>query len=177
MAATLRYIIMLRHDGWIGWAAEGGRNRAGNTQMTTVPVHHGCLSQSVTHYFLAVAEMLLNGGVECEGESRSLCGFCFSAVIRIVMAEYTSSSHPQSVSLSPEVFGVQLTVPSLQHFPRVGCIRTELEVVSLSDVMDQQDLELTALWGLNRRVVVVCCLIPEPELHPDSPWRLPEISF
>lgn len=58
-------------DGFGGTGEEGG-DRARNAVMTAMPVHHCSFSQSGSHYFLAVAKMLLNGRMECEGESRSL---------------------------------------------------------------------------------------------------------
>ena len=59
-------------DGFGRWGEEGGDRPRKAVMMSAVPVHHCSFSQSGSHYLLAVAKMLLNGRVECEGESRSL---------------------------------------------------------------------------------------------------------
>lgn len=56
-----------------------------------------------------------------------LCGFCFSAVISVV-TEYTDASHPQSVSLFPEMFAF--------HFP-AGCLVLSVNFLEL-EAAEQQ---------------------------------------
>lgn len=53
--------------------------------------------------------MILNGIVECEGESGSLWLLFLSCYTTTVATEYTTTLQPQSASLSPEMLAF--------HFP------------------------------------------------------------
>ncbi|TMS15206.1 hypothetical protein E3U43_021668, partial [Larimichthys crocea] len=68
MSAILKDISVHRHDGWIGGTGGGGRRR---TEERSDDCTAGSFSQSGSHYFLAVAKMLLNeratdGGLQNE---------------------------------------------------------------------------------------------------------------
>lgn len=80
MTAILKDISFHWHDGWIRGTGEEGGDRARNAVMTAMPLHHCSFSQSGSHYFPAVAKMLLNGRVELE--SRPLWLLLFSCYSR-----------------------------------------------------------------------------------------------
>lgn len=135
-------------DGFWGTGEEGG-DRARNAVMTATPVHHCSFSQSGSHYFLAVAKMLLNGRVECEGESRS----------------YT---HNQlHFPLSFPLF--QLTVCFFYLIYYSWRHRSNRWWTIFYSAWGW-DLEITMLWKLNGMIIenyssLICLLILDPRLH------------